>query len=254
MDRDEYDDPLRYDAEYGDIDDAGAFFLTLAESCGPRVLDLGCGTGRIAIPLAKRGKQVIGLEHSAAMLAHARAKAGDLPIRWVEGDFRAYDLKETFDLIVSCGHAFQALLAEADQSAFLRCARAHLAPGGLLAFDTRNTAPVHLQVSGREEFWHSFTLPDGRIVDVSGIETYDPPTGVMHYRTIRTGRADGRRRETSLRIKFTAPNDLRRLARLSGLQIDRLYGDFQGGPLTPDSAEIVVVARAAQAGQSGAGA
>ncbi|MGH6930580.1 MAG: class I SAM-dependent methyltransferase [Dongiaceae bacterium] len=246
----EYDDPVRYDAEYGGIDEDGAFFLRLAEACGQRLLDLGCGTGRLAIPLAQRGKQVTGLDGSAAMLAHAQRKAPDLPIRWMAGDFRHYDLGRKFDLIISCAHAFQALLTEADRLAFLRCAQAHLAEGGILSFDTRNTVPLHLDVSGRECFWHSFALPGGGLVEVSGIEAYDAATGIMHYRTFRTRRDSGLRTETVLDIKFTAPDDLRRLLQVSGLREDRMFGDFSGGPLTDASPEIVVIARSADAGQS----
>jgi SAM-dependent methyltransferase len=242
---DEYGDPLRYDAEYGSIDNDGAFFLRLAKTCGRQVLDLGCGTGRLAIPLARAGKRVTGLERSEPMLAQARRKAAELPIRWVTGDFSAYDLNSQFDLIISCGHAFQALLSEDRQLAFLRCARAHLGEGGILAFDTRNTVPLHLDVSGDERFWHSFVLPDGGIVDVSGTEVYDRATGIMHYRTFRTRRDSGLRTATDLDIKFTAPDDLRRLLRQSGLREDRLFGDFFGGPLTDASPEIVVVARSA---------
>ena len=249
---DEYGDPVRYDAEYGEIDDGARFFLSLAENGGRRVLDLGCGTGRLAIPLARLGKEVTGLDRSAAMLAHAETKAGPLSIRWVAGDFRLYDLGCQFDLIIACGHAFQALLTEADQLTFLRCARRHLADGGRLAFDTRNTAPVHLDVGGGERFWHSFALPDGATVDVSGSELYDSATGIMRYRTIRTRRGSGQRSETVLDIKFTAPEDVGRLLGASGLRADAMFGDFAGGPLTELSPEIVVVARPDHAGQSSA--
>jgi SAM-dependent methyltransferase len=246
----EYEDPARYDAEYGGIDEDGAFFLSLAESCGRRVLDLGCGTGRLAIPLARSGKEVTGIDLSRAMLSHAEKKAGNLAIRWVEGDFRNFHLGGEFDLIIACGHAFQALITEADQRTFLRCVRRHLAAGGRLAFDTRNTIPLHLDVTGRENSWHSFVLPDGSVVDVSGVEAYDAATGIMHYRTFRTRRDSGLRTETVLDIKFTAPNDLLRLLRENGLREEHMFGDFSGGPLTDASPEIVVVARLDQAGQS----
>jgi len=246
----EYDDAVRYDAEYGQIDDAATFFLSLAESCGRRMLDLGCGTGRLAIPLARRGKEVTGIDRSRAMLAYAKDKAGHLAIRWVEGDFRNFDLGREFDLIIACGHAFQALLTEADQRTFLRCARRHLADGGRLAFDTRNTVPLHLDVTGKENSWHSFVLPDGSVVDVSGTEIYDSATGIMRYRTFRTRRDSGLRTETVLDIKFTGPNDLLRLLHECGLREERVLGDFSGGSLTDASPEIVVVAGLAQPGQS----
>jgi len=250
----EYDDPACYDAEYGRIDDAARFFLALAEDAGRRVLDLGCGTGRLAIPLARAGKEVTALDRSRAMLAYAERKAGAVTVHWVEGDFRSFDLGGSFDLILACGHAFQALLTEADQRAFLRCAHRHLAAGGQLAFDTRNTVPLHLDVDGKERSWHSFTLPGGALVDVSGTEVYDAATGIMRYRTFRTRRDSGLRTETVVDIKFTAPDALRRLLHDCGLEPGRLLGDFSGGPLTDSAPEIVVVARPKRAGQSGAAA
>src|ERR1700752_864011 len=172
---------------------------------GARVLDLGCGTGRRAIPLAQAGKEVTGLDGWAAMLKRARVKAGALPIRWLLGDFRDYALGQSFDTALSCAHAFQGLMTEDDQRRYLACARQHLVTGGILAFDTRNTAPAHLDVDGRESFWHSFTMPDGRVIDTSTIDVFDAATGIMHYRVIRRGRSDGSRSETTIDTKLTDP-------------------------------------------------
>ena len=244
----EYADGERYDAEYGGIDDDGAFFLALALRGGPRVLDLGCGTGRLAIPLAEAGKHVTGLDGAPPMLDRARAKVAGRTLRgtlrWVPGDFRDYDLGARFDTALSCGHAFQGLMTEEDQRRYLACARRHLDPGGLLAFDTRNTAPVHLDVDGSEQFWHSFVMPDGRAIDSSTIDRFDAATGVMHYRVIRRDRRDGGRSETTIDIKFTDPTTLTRLLQESSFAVEAMYGDFTGAALTPTSPEIVVVARA----------
>ena len=75
---DEYDDAVRYDAEYGGIDDAARFFLSLAEGCGRRVLDLGCGTGRLSLPLARLGKEVTGLDRSPAISAATISTANSI--------------------------------------------------------------------------------------------------------------------------------------------------------------------------------
>jgi SAM-dependent methyltransferase len=246
---DEYANGERYDAEYGGIDDDGAFFLALAMRGGRRVLDLGCGTGRVAIPLAEAGKAVTGLDGAPPMLERARAKSNGRALRgtlrWVLGDFRDYDLGERFDTALSCAHAFQGLMTADDQRRYLACVRRHLDTGGLLAFDTRNTAPVHLEVDGREQFWHSFSMPDGRIIDTSTIDRFDAAAGVVHYRVIRRDRQDGSRSETTIDIKFTDPATLTQLLQEGGFAIEAMYGDFAGGALTSTSPEIIAVARAA---------
>ncbi|HEY7688866.1 MAG TPA: class I SAM-dependent methyltransferase [Dongiaceae bacterium] len=238
----EYDDGALYDAEYGGIDADGRFFLDLATACGPRVLDLGCGTGRLAIPLCRDGKQVTGLDAMPSMLNHARRKAAGLPIRWVDGDFRCYDLGETYDLAISCAHAFQGLLTEDDQRRYLACAARHLVPGGVLAFDTRNPSPHHLQFPLGEANWQSFVDPAGDTIDCSGTQRYDAATGLMRYDIFRTNRRTGARQSAHITIKFTPLERLRGLLTNAGFEIRQAYGTHLRGAWTPDSPEIVVVA------------
>jgi SAM-dependent methyltransferase len=241
----EYDDGARYDAEYGGIDDDGQFFLDLAEACGPRILDLGCGTGRLAIPLSRNGKQVTGLDAMPAMIDHARRKAAGLPIRWIDGDFRNFDLGETFDLAISCAHAFQSLLTEDDQQRFLACTARHVVPGGMLAFDTRNPSPQHLEAPSGESHWQSFVDPAGDTVDSSGTQHYDTATGLMRYDIFRTIRRTGERQTAHITIKFTSLERLRVLLSAAGFSIEQAYGSHRRDPWTPEAPEIVIVARRA---------
>lgn len=96
---------------------------------GERILDAGCGTGRVAIELAAKGFQVTGLDIDPAMLHAARAKAPEL--HWVEGDLATTDLGELFDTVVLAGNVLIFVAPETEAEVLARCA-GHLRPGGLL--------------------------------------------------------------------------------------------------------------------------
>src|SRR5260370_42627781 len=90
------------------------FYFALAEPGPCRVLDLGCGTGTLCCALAERGHRVTGVDPAAAMLAVARRKPHAERIEWVESTGQNYKTHRRFDLIVMTGHAFQAVLTDAD--------------------------------------------------------------------------------------------------------------------------------------------
>ena len=96
---------------------------------GARVLDAGCGTGRVAIRLAERGRATVGVDLDPSMLAVARDRAPGL--RWVEADLSSLDLGETFDLVVAAGNVVP-LVAEGTEAPTVARLAAHVAAGGLL--------------------------------------------------------------------------------------------------------------------------
>jgi SAM-dependent methyltransferase len=134
-----------YDALYQDKDylDECALIERLFRQCGEgpirRVLDLGCGTGNHAIPLARQGYEVAGVDRSAGMLAHARRKAvkdataGSIAFH--QGDICGIRLEAHFDAVLMMFAVLGYQLTNADVLAALRTARDHLGPGGLLLFD-----------------------------------------------------------------------------------------------------------------------
>jgi 2-polyprenyl-3-methyl-5-hydroxy-6-metoxy-1,4-benzoquinol methylase len=93
-----------------------------------RVLDAGCGTGRVAVELAARGHRVTGVDSDASMLEVARRSPG---VRWELGDLATLDLDETYDVVVLAGNVIVFVEPGTEQQVMDRCA-AHLAPGGLL--------------------------------------------------------------------------------------------------------------------------
>ena len=96
---------------------------------GARVLDAGCGTGRVAVELARRGYDVVGADNDASMLAVARESAPDL--RWVDADLAALSLDERFDLAVAAGNVMVFLAPDSEPAVVQRLAQ-HLVEGGLL--------------------------------------------------------------------------------------------------------------------------
>ncbi|MGD9682925.1 MAG: class I SAM-dependent methyltransferase [Candidatus Obscuribacterales bacterium] len=137
-----YDDPRL--ARLYDLDSPWSidrdFYLELAGSRPCRVLDLGCGTGLLCDAFSSRGHEVTGVDPSAAMLEIARTKPQASKIEWVEAVAQDFRSSNQFDLIIMTGHAFQVLLEDRDVRGALEVMRAHLAPGGIVAFESRNPA------------------------------------------------------------------------------------------------------------------
>src|SRR5215213_6657583 len=121
----------------GDVE----FFRGLAAETGGPVLEIGCGTGRVASALAAAGFEVVGVDRSAPMLRLAQERRGAAPpdvaarLTFVHGDMTAFDLARQFPLIVAPSRVFQFALTSDDQRAALRAFKAHLRPGGRLVLD-----------------------------------------------------------------------------------------------------------------------
>jgi SAM-dependent methyltransferase len=229
-----------YDAMNPPGADTG-FYLGLATGASRRVLDLGCGTGQIAAALAGRGHDVTGVDPAAAMLAVGRRRPGGERVAWVEGDARDVALGRPFDLIVMTGHAFQVFLTDADIGAVLATARAHLAPGGRFAFETRNPAA---------RAWEGWT-PDRtrrRVVPDHGsaVETHIAVTavadGIVRFETHHRFAADGTVLVSHSALRFLDQPALATHLAHAGFSDTRWIGDWDGSPFRPDSREIIALA------------
>lgn len=105
----------------------------LAELCGGPVLELGCGTGRVALHLARRGHEVLGLDSDPELLAVLTERAKELPVETLEADARSFELDAPASLVLAPTHLLQLLADEQERAEALRCIAAALRPGGLLA-------------------------------------------------------------------------------------------------------------------------
>lgn len=239
----EYDDAALYDAEngWGPDDD---FYRALAAETGGPVLDLACGTGRLARRLAADGHRVVGLDLADAMVARARLLDPDGAVDWHVGDATAFDLGRHFRLIVMTAHAFQHLIGAAAQAALFRRVARHLAPDGHFAFETRNPGRQDYADGAGFKFWRRFTDPTRGPVEVWAASDFDAVTGVDHVTLVRRF-ADGSERRSTASLQFTDAFTLDARMAAAGLACDRRYGDFGGETFGVDSPEIVTVARLA---------
>lgn len=122
-----------HDVECGSYEADLALWEELAESCGGPVLELGCGTGRVALHLARRGHRVIGLDRDPELLAALADRGAQLPVTALEADARAFEPESSVALVLAPTHLLQLLADPAERAESLRCIAASLRPGGLLA-------------------------------------------------------------------------------------------------------------------------
>jgi SAM-dependent methyltransferase len=203
---------------------------------GTRLLDLGCGSGRLSLPLARLGCAVTGLDASALLLDEARraALAEGLEVELVESHMRDLDARAEYDVVVNAGTALGYVPDERDDAAALCAARRALVPGGRLLVDTEN----------REH-----TLRKGRRVwfDMAGATVWcdrrpDLLTGRWHE-TMRW-RNGGEERGVEYSLRLYSLTELAALLRGAGFAVAGVCGDFTGAPYDVDSPRMIVLATA----------
>lgn len=239
----EYSEPDLYDWENPHFEPDGPFYLALAQQYPGPVLDLGCGTGRITIPLAREGVPITGLDVMPPMLARAQSKAADLPITWIQADARTFRLHTQFQLILDTGATLQHLLERADHEAMLARIREHLAPDGRAVFQTFAPHPSQL-VDIAEHDWFTYEAEPGRTIRVSGTIRYEHRRQVFHEDAIRRwqeGAGQEAVRYAPLARRMFFPQELELLLHYNGFTVEQQHGGWDGSPITNESQLMIVV-------------
>ena len=241
-------DPLAdlYDLEYVHDYDV-PFWLALAEREGETVIEWGAGTGRIAVPLAEKGFDVTAVEVSERMVERGRSKSE--AVEWVRGDMRSARPGKRYGLAVCAFNSFLCLTSVEDALAFLRNAREHLEPGGLLGIDVSAFTPEELaEDPGGPERQHDFTrqLPQGKLERFS-LSRYDAASQIMEMRLFYELHGnDGAlrsHRSHDLAIRVTSRDELVLMLWLAGFEVEAVYGGFADEPFTIGSDHLIVLAR-----------
>jgi SAM-dependent methyltransferase len=224
-----------YDSWYGDEPDTAGTVEALARLAGPGpVLELGIGTGRIAIPLVERGIEVHGIELSAPMVERLRQKrlGRDIPVTM--GDFGDVDVEGRYSLVFC---VFSTLFCLPDQASQVRCfanVAARLQPGGL--FVTETIAPDLARFDRRQSLRIGEASADHVVLVATKV---DPAaqTLVMH----RVMLSDGGVRVVPGVVRYAWPSEMDLMARLAGLRLRRRTQTWRGDPFTRKSANHVSV-------------
>ena len=240
-------DPLTslYELQYHTYRDDLHFYAKLAEgvSC---VLELGSGTGRVSLHLARRGAKVTGLELSPEMLARAQSKAAaeNMNLELVQGDMRNFHLKRTFPLVIVPFNAFMHLYTPADQSGALERIYAHLEPGGTLALDLY-VPNFGLEGVLRHE-GETFFDPDGSRTDVFVLQRIDRVKQMAYTQYfVDTADFDGRLERSfhTLEQRYFTRFELEWMLKNAGFEGVKISGSFEGAPLDSSSYFMVVQAK-----------
>ena len=257
-----------YDLEHGDCRADIELYRNMAERCRApagrtSVLELGCGTGRVTVPLAKSGFDVVGVDNSAAMLALARShvarsdlagRSGSGSVLLMQMDVQAIEWTDRFALALFPLNGFLHLTKVADQVAALCGIHRALLPGGWLIVDLPNPHTVFTPTAdGQLYLRRCFQSEQGRPV-TSLISTQTDLAEQMQHMVLFYDEpdADGlvRRTAVEMELRFVYRHEMAGLLGQTGFQVDAVYGSYDLDPYESDSPIMLFVARKAKARHS----
>jgi SAM-dependent methyltransferase len=206
---------------------------------GGRLLDMGCGPGRYAVPFAKRGFSVTGVDITPFLIEKARDYAGaeGVEVELVEQDMRHFVRPETFDLALSMLTSFGYFDDEQENLDVLKNIYASLKPGGAFIFDTYGKeiiARVFQETSSQK-------LPDGGVIVQRREVTHDWSQMENEWLVIR----EGQTRTFLLRHWIYSGREFKQLLAAAGFSDIRLFGDLDGKPYGRDAARLIALGRRA---------
>ena len=244
-----------YDFSYAGFNDDVDFYENLARAVEGSILELGAGSGRVAIPLAQGGYEVTGIDTSAAMLEEARKRMRSLGkkagrLQMIEADMTDFALPQRFGMIFVAANTFQHLLTTKQQQSCLARVAAHLQPGGLFAMSIRSPVTVS---------WDEVDAPAPLLLDWTRA---DPETGELIMKFVAAEaeparmvrkltyiydriRADGQvlRKVFITELRYSTQAEISLLLQQVGLRVTHVYGDYDLTPVGVGD-NLVFVARA----------
>lgn len=221
----------RYDELFGPLsleDPLVEFVLGLMQSeANARVLEFGIGTGRVALPLSRRGLTVSGVDISAGMLERLRGKSGAEALELYEGDIGTLDVPGTFDLVLCVFNTLYAVPTQAGQIAVLRNAARHLRLGGHLILE--NSSPLMMLRGFRFNQLLGFSEPTGSAPLTLMAGRLRPIEQIVRFHHLALSPESGISTLPS-EHRYIWPAELDLMAELAGFELVRRFGGWNGNP------------------------
>jgi len=232
-----------------------AFYVSQAKKYGEPVLELGCGTGRVATAIAEAGLQIVGLDLSEKMLERAVEKRAKMPpeakarMHLLQGDMTRFDLGGKFRTILIPFRPFQHLLKTEEQLACLECVKEHLKPDGRLILDVFQTDAerMHDARYQQEMFLTEYDLADGRHVKlaerVAAFHRAEQKNDVEMIFQVKHKDGKEERLVMAWPLRYFFRYEVEHLLARCGFRVEAEYGDFDESALGDASPVMIFVAR-----------
>ena len=242
------DDPFAriapfYDLDLEGYDDDLTMYRELAATRGQSVLELGCGTGRVAASLAEAGFEVVGVDASEAMLDHARERAGGT-LTLMHADMRTLDLARLFEVVLIPLGGLQHMESASDVAATLATVARHVVPGGVAVVDVE-TAQAEDLMPGPQPLVQHWSRPwrGGSVTKLVAVEG-EPSRGrrrvVWHF-DVQPPEGPLRRVSSEFMLRTITAGELELAARLAALAVSQWYGGYQLTPPADGDERLVAV-------------
>jgi SAM-dependent methyltransferase len=230
------------------------FYVDEARFTEGKILEVGCGTGRVLIPVARLGKEITGVDSSPRMLEQCKLRLDREPqevrerATLIQADMRELDLGTRFSLITIPFRPFQHLIAVSDQIAALQAIHRHLEPGGRLVFDVFNPNIKYLLEDRSEEREDTaeVELPDNRsfrrTVRVAAVHIVDQYSEAELIYYVRGADGSTQRLVHGFLMRWYWLYELEHLLARCNFRVRAVFGDFNRSPLTDESPEMIFIA------------
>nr|AOE46836.1 hydroxybutyryl-CoA reductase [Streptomyces antibioticus] len=225
----------------GQADLTAKKLASLHPNHGLGALEMGVGTGRIAIPLARETGEVVGVDSSPEMLSELEkdVAAAGVDVKGVRGDIRTYTDDRQYGLVYCVCSTLSMLLAPVDQQQAVSRAAERLAPGGVLVVETHNKPAILAWHGEQQRMTYFVPYPDPG----TGLQTHSTlvPEGDLWHCSHIWFEADGTSRVGTERSRLTSPEEVDAYAAAAGLRPEGRYSDWGSAPYTPQGAMFVSV-------------